>query len=47
VESAYDPKRKAVLLIAGNKSGVNQKRFYKELIKKADKRFSDYLKTVK
>jgi hypothetical protein len=47
VAFAYDPKRQAVLLIAGNKSGVSQKRFYNELIRKADERFSDYLKTVK
>jgi hypothetical protein len=44
VAFAYDPKRQAVLLIAGNKSGVSQKRFYNELIRKADERFSDYLK---
>src|SRR4029077_10003628 len=41
VAFAYDPKRQAVLLIAGNKSGVGEKRFYKELIRKADERFSD------
>jgi hypothetical protein len=28
---------------AGDKSGVNQKRFYKMLIAKADTRFSDHL----
>ena len=41
---AFDPDRQAVLLIAGNKSGVSQKRFYKELIRKADLRFTDWLK---
>jgi len=40
---AFDTQRKAILLIAGNKSGVSQKRFYKTLIKKADKRFDDHL----
>jgi len=30
--------------LAGNKSGVSQKRFYKELIRKADLRFTDWLK---
>lgn len=40
---AFDPERKAVLLIGGDKSGTSQKRFYKNLITKADKRFSEYL----
>src|SRR5687768_3009620 len=43
----FDPKRQVILLIAGNKSGVGEKRFYKELIRKADERFSDYLSIVK
>jgi len=43
VAFAYDPKREAILLIAGNKSGVSETRFYKELIRKADERFSKYL----
>jgi len=44
---AYDPKRQAILLVAGDKSGVSEKRFYKELIRKADERFSDYLSALK
>jgi hypothetical protein len=44
---AYDPKRQAVLLIAGNKTGVSEKRFYRELITKADERFSKYLTQLK
>ncbi|MEO1404186.1 MAG: type II toxin-antitoxin system RelE/ParE family toxin [Cyanobacteria bacterium J06635_1] len=40
---AFDPERKAILLIGGDKSGISQKRFYKNLIKKADERFSKYL----
>lgn len=43
VAFAYDPKRQAILLIAGNKAGVGEQRFYKELIRKADERFSNYL----
>jgi len=43
---AFDTKRKAILLVAGDKSGVSQKRFYKTLIKKADKRFDDHLSTL-
>src|SRR4051812_40032981 len=35
---AFDPTRKAVLLVAGDKSGVSQKRFYRRLIRTADDR---------
>jgi hypothetical protein len=47
VAFAYDPKRQAILLVAGNKSGVSETRFYKELIRKADERFSKYLSDAK
>ena len=40
---AFDPKRQDILLICGDKSGGSQKRFYKDLIKKADKRFDEHL----
>jgi hypothetical protein len=40
---AFDPKRKAILLVAGDKSGGSEKRFYRRLIKKADERFDDHL----
>jgi len=43
---AFDTKRKTILLVAGDKSGVGQKRFYKNLIKKADERFSKHLKDL-
>jgi hypothetical protein len=43
VAFAFDPKRKAILLVAGDKSGVSEKRFYRELIRKADKRFEAHL----
>jgi len=43
VAFAFDPKRQAILLVAGDKSGVSQKRFYKELIKKADARYKSHL----
>jgi len=43
VAFAFDPKRQAVFLVAGDKSGTSQKRFYKSLIKKADQRFDDCL----
>ncbi len=44
---AFDPARKAILLVAGDKSGVNEQLFYKKLIKKADKRFSEHLVELK
>ena len=44
---AFDPERSALLLVAGNKMGVNQKRFYKQLIGKADKLFDMHLAKIK
>ena len=40
---AFDPTRSAVLLVAGDKSGVNTRRFYRTLIRKADERFDRHL----
>jgi len=34
------------LLVAGDKSGVAQKRFYKAVIAKADKRSAEHLETL-
>ena len=42
VAFAFDPKRHAVLLIAGNKSGGSEKRFYKQMIRIADTRFDSH-----
>jgi hypothetical protein len=39
---AFDPKRSAVLLVAGNKDDVDQKRFSKRLIATADRRFDEH-----
>lgn len=47
VAFAFDTRRRAVLLVAGDKSGVSEKRFYRELIRKADKRFEDHLARLK
>lgn len=41
---AFDPSRKAILLVAGDKAGVKEKRFYRQLIAKADMRFDQHLK---
>ena len=43
VAFAFDSKRKAVLLVGGDKSGQSEKRFYRELIRKADNRFDAHL----
>ena len=43
VAFAFDPQRKAILLVAGDKSGGSEKRFYKSLIAKADKRYRAHL----
>ena len=44
---AFDPKRKAILLVAGDKSGGGQERFYRQLLAKADERFDDHLSQTK
>jgi hypothetical protein len=44
---AFDTKRKAILLVAGEKSGGSQARSYRELIRKADLRFDAHLARVK
>lgn len=44
---AFDPERKAILLVAGDKSGGSQKRFYEKLIAKADQRFAGHLVGLK
>jgi hypothetical protein len=47
VAFAFDPERRAILLVAGDKAGVAQRRFYKTLIAKADSRFAEHLETLK
>lgn len=47
VAFAFDPKRRAILLVAGDKSGGSEKRFYRELIRKADQRFDAHLERLK
>jgi hypothetical protein len=47
VAFAFDPERKAILLVAGDKSGVSEKRFYKALIATADKRYQRHLDALK
>jgi hypothetical protein len=47
VAFAFDPKRKAIILVAGDKSGTSEKSFYRRLIAKADKRFDAHLNRLK
>ena len=47
VACAFDPKREAVLLVAGDKGGVSEKKFYRSLIATADERFDEHIKRLK
>ena len=47
VAFAFDTKRKAILHVAGDKSGGSEKRFYRGLIRKADDRFGAHLARLK
>jgi hypothetical protein len=46
VAFAFDPRRRAVLLAAGDKSGGSEKRFYRRLIRIADNRFAVHLERI-
>ena len=47
VAFAFDPERKAILLVAGEKSGGSERTFYRRLIAIADKRFDAHLERLK
>jgi hypothetical protein len=44
---AFDIERKAILLVGGSKSGMNENRFYRDLIRVADERFEQHLTALK
>lgn len=46
VAFAFDPQREAVLLAAGNKAGIPEARFYRDLIRRADRRFANHLSAM-
>jgi hypothetical protein len=46
VAFAFDPDRKAILLVAGDKSGRSESTFYRRLIAVADKRFDEHLERI-
>lgn len=43
---ALDPRRQAILLVGGDKSGGSEKRFYRRLIATADQRFDAHLARI-
>ncbi len=47
VAFAFDPNREVVLLVAGDKSGGSENRFYRRLIAKADERYAEHLAAAK
>jgi len=46
VSAGHEWIRLAILLAAGDKSGVGQQRFYRRLIVKADQRFDAHLERI-
>ncbi len=46
VAFAFDLKRRAILLVAGDKSGVSKDKFYRNLLGTADRRFQRHLRTL-
>lgn len=47
VAFAFDPRQRAVLLAAGDKSGVSERRFYERLLRRADDRFDAHLERLR
>lgn len=46
VAFVFDPTRRAVLLIGGSKQGVKSKRFYAQLIRRADALYDEHLSSL-
>jgi hypothetical protein len=44
---AFDPVRRAIVLVAGDKSGGSSDQFYRQLITKADERFDEHLRMTR
>jgi len=40
---AFDPNRRAIILVGGDKSGISEKKFYRQLVEKADARLDRHL----
>lgn len=46
VAFAFDPERRAIILVAGEKQGVDEKKFYRVLLQRANLRFDSHLKDL-
>ena len=46
VAFAFDMQRQAILLVGGDKSGVSQDKFYRNLIDIADRRFDQHQRAI-
>lgn len=44
---AFDPQQNGIILVGGDKQGESQTKFYRRLIRIADRRYSDHLQSVK
>lgn len=44
---AFDPDRNAIILVAADKQGTDEDKFYKTLLKKANQRFDKHLQALK
>lgn len=44
---AFDPLQSAILLCGGDKKGVSEKTFYKQLVDRADRLYARHLRTVR
>jgi hypothetical protein len=44
---AFDPNREAIILVAADKQGTDEKKFYQKLLKIANVRFDQHLKKLK
>lgn len=46
VAFAFDSKRRAILLVGGDKAGVSKDKFYRNLIENADRRFDQHQRAI-
>jgi hypothetical protein len=43
---AFDPLREAIILVGGDKQGLNERLFYRDLVKIADERYAAHIATL-
>lgn len=46
VAYAFDPQRRAVVLVTGDKPGVKSRRFYRRLIERTDARYDRHIASL-